>query len=80
MYNIYKSLGFKKPEFLENSYGIKIYIGTKGKDDWCIEIPKELAKKKCYNYNLDYNYIVYLTSEEEVIRIAKEFTQLAERI
>lgn len=46
MEDVYKKLGFKHPEFLENPYGIKIYIGTKGEDDWCVEIPKELVSGK----------------------------------
>lgn len=77
MEDIYKNLEFKRPEIIENPYGIKIYLGTKGKEDWCIEVPKELARKKCHGYKLDCNYVVYLTSEEEVLRIAREFTQLA---
>lgn len=77
MEDLYKDLGFKSPQFLENPYGIKIYLGSKGKDDWCVEIPKELARKKSRYYNRDYNYVVYLTSETEVLRIAKEYTQLA---
>lgn len=75
----YKSLGFTTPHFLENLYGIKIYMGTKGKSDWCVEIPKELARMKCPQYKFNYAYVVYLTSEEEVLRIAREFTELAER-
>ncbi len=74
----YKSLGFKTPDFVENTYGIKIYFGTKGKDDWCIEVPRELCKLKCPKYHFGYNYVVYLETEEEVLRIAREFTQLAE--
>lgn len=79
MEDAYKSLGFKAPQFLENPYGIKIYLGSKDKDDWCVEIPKELTRKKCRSYNHDYNYVVYLTSEAEVLRIAREYTQLAKQ-
>lgn len=75
----YKSLGFKLPDFVVNEYGIKIYLGTKGKDDWCIEVPKELCKLKTPRYLFGYNYAVYLETEEEVLRIAREFTELAER-
>ena len=32
--DVYKSLGFEPPKFVENEYGIKIYLGTKGNDDW----------------------------------------------
>ena len=78
MENLYKSLGFFKiPTILQNPYGIKIYVGNKDKEDWCIEIPKALAKKKCHNYNCDYNYMVYMVSEKEVLRIAKSYTELA---
>ena len=79
MEDAYKSLEFKKTEVIENPYGIKIYLGSKDKDDWCIEIPKELARKKCRSYNHDYNYVVYLTSEANVLRIAREFTQIAKQ-
>lgn len=79
MEDIYKSLGFKSPDFVENAYGIKIYFGTKGKDDWCVEVPIELCKLKCPNYPFSYGYRDYLTSKEEVLRVAREFTELAER-
>lgn len=46
MGNAYDYLGFNTPKFVENPYGIKIYTGTKDKDDWCVVIPKELIKKK----------------------------------
>ena len=36
MEDAYKSLEFKKTEVIENPYGIKIYLGSKDKDDWCI--------------------------------------------
>ena len=74
MENAYQSLGFKQAEILTNPYGIKIYVGTKGKDDWCIEVPRALARKKCPHYDCNYNYVVYLVSEAEVLRIAREFT------
>ena len=73
----YDAMGFKSPEFIENPYGIKIYIGTKGKEDWCIEVPKGLAKLKCPKYPFEYNYCVYCVSEEEAIRTAREFSVLA---
>ena len=79
MEDIYKSLGFKSPDFVENAYGIKIYLGTKDESDWCIEVPRELCKLKTPHYPFGYNYVVYLESEEEVLRIAREFTELAER-
>lgn len=75
---MYEALGFKSPDFIENPYGIKIYFGTKGKEDWCVEVPRELVKIKCPNYPFDYNYVEYLISEEKALQIAKEFTRLAE--
>lgn len=79
MEEAYKSLGFKSPDFIVNHYGIKIYLGTKGKDDWCIEVPKEVCKLKTPHYPFGYSYVVYFETEEEVLRIAREFTELAER-
>ncbi len=79
MEDTYKSLGFKPPDFVENAYGIKIYLGTKGESDWCVEVPMELCKLKCPNYPFSYGYCDYLITEEEVLRIAREFTELAER-
>lgn len=79
MEDAYKSLGFKPTDILVNAYGIKIYLGTKGKNDWCIEVPKELCKMKTPLYPFGYDFAVYLESEEEVLRIAREFTELAER-
>lgn len=79
MEDIYKNLGFKTPDFVENPCGIRIYFGTKDKDDWCVEIPKELAKLKCPRYPFDYNYVEYLISETKALIIATEFTELAKR-
>ena len=79
MANLYEYLGFKQPEYLENPYGIKIYIGTKDNEDWCVEIPKELAKKKCRYYNSSSNYAIYFVSEEHALAVAKDFTELARR-
>ena len=79
MEDMYEYLGFKQPKYLENAYGIKIHIGTKGKENWCVEIPKELAKKKCRYYNSNNNYIVYLVSEEHAISVAKEYTEFARK-
>lgn len=79
MENLYKSLGFKKPDYLMNHCGIKIYIGTKGKEDWCVEIPKELAKKKYNKYDCVCNFGVYLVSEEYALEVARQFTELYRR-
>lgn len=80
MKDLYKKLGFKQPDFLENPYGIRIYIGTSGSDDWGVVIPKELVKMKCsrYNYNKDYN--VYFVTERHALRIAEEYTEFAKSL
>ncbi len=80
MTDIYKQLGFKQPEFLENPYGIKIYMGTAGEDDWCVVIPKELAKMKCSNYNVNHDFAVYLVSEQHALETAKLYTELARKL
>lgn len=80
MEEIYEQLGFKKPNFVENPYGIKIYFGTKGKDDWCIEIPKKLAQEKSKYYKCDNNFIIYFVKEEDVLRIAEMYTDLAKHM
>lgn len=79
MEDLYKELGFETPKFIENPYGIKIYLGTKDKEDWCVEIPKGLAKLKSSSYNLKCNCVLYLISEEDALRIAREFTLLAKQ-
>ena len=73
----FESLGFKKPDFIENEYGIKIYIGTKGKDDWCIEIPLKLVQEKTHCKIYNKNVVMYFISEEETFNIASEFTNIA---
>ena len=77
--DLYKRLGFVQPAILENRHGIKIYTGTKGKEDWCVEIPKKLCEAKYSKYNYDGPYMVYLVSETEALRIAGEFTNIAKR-
>ena len=77
MENKYESLGFKAPDFVENQYGIKIYLGTKDEEDWCIEVPKELVQKKFPNYKCSKNFVVYLVSEEYALGIAEVYTKLA---
>lgn len=77
MENLYEQLGFKRPEYVENSYGIKIYIGTKGQDDWSVVIPKRLAKMKYSYYNGNNDCVIYFVTEEDVLRIAKMYTELA---
>lgn len=46
MSNLYEYLEFNTPKFLENPYGIKIYIGTKDKYDWCVVIPSKVVNKR----------------------------------
>lgn len=85
MEDLYDSLGFNKPNYVENPYGIKIYLGTKGKDDWCVEIPKELIQEvhRSYyksRYKLDKNCVVYCVTEEVASRIAKKYTDWAKHM
>ena len=77
MDDLYKELGFKQPKLLRNPCGIRIYIGTKDKDDWCIVIPKKLVKLKHPTYSYDKDYAMYLISEREALSVAKEYTELA---
>lgn len=73
MDNIYESLGFKKPEYLINHCGIKIYIGTKGKDDWDVEIPRERLKAvKGMDYHKE--IIFYGITESQALELAKTYT------
>lgn len=85
MEDLYERLEFKRPDFLENPYGIKIYLGTKGKDDWAVEIPKKLSKKLLeenshYNYYYEQDLIFYMVSEKEALEIAAKFTYHAKII
>lgn len=76
MDDLYKKLGFKQPEFVENPCGIRIYLGTKDKEDWCVEIPKELVQSKCPWYKLKANQVIYMIGEYEALRIAEQYTNL----
>ena len=80
MEDLYKQLGFDRPKIRVNRYGIKIYIGEKGEDDWGVEIPNELCKEKCDSFIGDKNYMYYGVTEEDALRIARTFTELAERM
>lgn len=75
----YKQLGFNHPKFLENPYGIRIYIGTDGEDDWCVEIPKRLCKKFCGKFNCDNGFTFYFVTEKLALEIAEKYTKLAKR-
>ena len=80
MDDLYTQLGFKQPKILRNPQGIRIYIGTKGKDDWCVVIPKKLVKLKSPHYDLDKDYAMYLVTEQEALSVAKEYTELAKKL
>ena len=75
----YNELGFKRPEILVNQYGIKIYVGTKGDTDWAIVIPKELCKVKSASFNYEHDMAFYLLAEEDVLDMARQFTDIARR-
>lgn len=84
MENLYKDLGFKSPQILQNPYGIRLYVGTKGQDDWCVEIPKHLLNAKFEANNSDHradkSMAFYLITEQESLSIAKEFTDIAKKL
>ena len=77
MNDAYKRLGFKQPDFIENPYGIRIYIGTEGYDDWCVEIPKELCKMRFNGYTFDKNHVFYFVTEDRALELAAKWTELA---
>ena len=68
----YKELGFAQPDFLENKYGIRIYIGTIGQSDWAVEVPNNLCQ---YRYKSGLTY--HLITEEMALQIAENWTKLA---
>jgi hypothetical protein len=85
MQDKYTELGFKPPAFIENPYGIKIYIGTKGKDDWTVVIPQWIIQrefghneyfKKC---KCNKDVVLYLVTEEHALEMAERFTKIAQR-
>ena len=71
----FAELGFKTPDYIENSYGIKIYIGTIGKEDWCIEIPRRLTEGSYAKYKQSLTF--YGISEQMALRMAKKYTNIA---
>lgn len=77
MKSAYEKLGFEQPKILENPYGIRIYIGTKNEEDWCVEVPKELCKKSCSKFNYDNNFTFYFVTEQYALEIAERYTALA---
>ena len=68
------------PDFLYNPYGIRIYIGTKGEDDWAVEIPNELTKTKSSAFKYDKNVMLYLVTEEYALEIARVYTEMAKKL
>lgn len=75
----YEQLGFNHPKFLENPYGIRIYIGTKGEKDWCIGIPNKLIRAKCSSFKYDKNVMFYFVTEKYALSIAEKYTELAKK-
>lgn len=72
----YAELGFKIPNYLENKYGIRIYLGTTGKDDWHVSIPKELIGGN-YQKHCDEDFTFYMISEECALSVADRYTRYA---
>lgn len=69
----YTKLGFKTPRYVENRFGIKIYLGTTGKDNWSVEIPKKFIGEKYEKY-CEENFTISMVSEECVLAIASKYT------
>lgn len=76
MMDKYQELGFHRPKYLMNDCGIRIYIGTPGEEDWCVQIPVALLNKKVGNKRFDKDFTLYLISESEALRIAENFTTI----
>ena len=75
----YTELGFVH-HYVTNSYGIRILFGTPGNDDWCIEIPAELVRRDNNLYKSDKPLVMYCISEEETLRMAEKYTNIARNI
>lgn len=73
----YQELSFHRPEFFINDYGIRIYIGTPGEEDWCVQIPVTLLNKKVGKKRFDKDFTWYLITESEALRIAENYTAIA---
>ena len=74
MDSLYEALGFKQPKYLVNHCGIKIYIGTKDKDDWCVEIPRErLNAVKGIDYHKE--MVFYGVTESQALELARTYTR-----
>lgn len=74
----YEQLGFKAPSFLENKYGIRIYIGTKGEDDWCVLIPNKIIRLKITDSMFaKQDCCLYLVTEKTALETAAQWTAIA---
>ena len=74
----YERLGFKTPSFLENSYGIRIYLGTKGEEDWCVFIPKRILRLKVKDEIFTtHGFYLYLVTEKTALETAERWTTIA---
>ena len=80
MESIYKELGFDKTQILQNEYGIRIIVGTKDNDDWCVSIPRALVVKKHPFYRCTLDYTLYLVSEKQALATAKVYTDFARNL
>ena len=81
----YEFLGFKRADIAVNQYGIKIYLGTKYHDDWCMEIPKRLILlEKTDDFRIEYfenkhSCPMYGLTENQALDIATKYTNIAKR-
>lgn len=72
----YAELGFKIPNYLENEYGIRIYLGTTESNNWHVSIPKELIGGNYEKY-CDEDFTFYMISEEYALSVASRYTRYA---
>lgn len=82
----YRDLGFNMPMCVKNPYGIKIFVGTSGKDDWGVKVPKGLVVKKFLmeksngaDMYSSYTQMEHI-SEEKALSVAQEWTLFAKVI
>ena len=76
MSETFQSLGFQIPKVMVNSYGIKIYIGHKDRDDWGAQIPNKLLPEEIRAiYKQPYDR--YFITESEALSEAEKFTKIA---
>ncbi len=79
MAETFQTLGFKMPKVAVNSYGIKVYVGHKGEEDWGVQIPNNLLPKE-YTSKCKQPYDLYLISEAEALTVAEKYTKIARRM